>query len=80
MLGYPEQLGKKRETKDDSAERAADAATLDPAGQSAMFQKLLGSPLGALGKSLIGMPGRSSSAVQRGAARKSSGSRARPPR
>ena len=53
LLGYPEHLGKK---PDDSSEAAREggAEQIDPAGQAAMFQKLLDSPLGALGKGLIG--------------------------
>ncbi len=38
-------------------------AEIDAGGQIAMFQKLLNSPLGALGKSLTGNPARSSAAV-----------------
>ena len=50
LLGYPEQFIRKPE----AAAGEADPAVADPAGQSAMFQRLLNSPLGALGKSLIG--------------------------
>jgi hypothetical protein len=53
FLQYPERFG----SKSDRAPEAGgqdDAAVVDPAGQAAMFQKLLKSPLGALGKSLIG--------------------------
>ncbi len=53
LLGYPEQFRKKPDAVAENA-READSAQLDPAGQNAMFQKLLDSPLGALGKSLIG--------------------------
>ena len=52
-LGYPERLGKKPDA-DANDPSQADPAMLDPAGQAAMFQRLLNSPLGALGKSLIG--------------------------
>ncbi|HZW34298.1 MAG TPA: hypothetical protein VFF52_26480 [Isosphaeraceae bacterium] len=56
VLGYPDQLGKR---KDESPagpplSREATLAELDPGGQMAMFQKLLNSPLGVLGKSLVG--------------------------
>jgi len=57
VLGYPNQLVK---LKDESPRGGAPSpgestmAELDPGGQMAMFQKLLNSPLGALGKSMIG--------------------------
>jgi hypothetical protein len=52
-LAYPEQLARKSDEKGPAGD-PAEADLLDPAGQAAMFQKLLNSPLGALGKSLIG--------------------------
>jgi hypothetical protein len=53
LLGYPEHLVKKPAAPAEPAREDA-SAQLDPAGQAAMFQKLLNSPLGALGKSLVG--------------------------
>lgn len=53
LLGYPEQFHKKP-AADAEADPAPVSAESDPAGQAAMFQRLLNSPLGALGKSLIG--------------------------
>jgi hypothetical protein len=54
LLGYPEHFVKKSDEAARAAAREAEAEQLDPAGQSAMFQKLLKSPLGAMGKGLIG--------------------------
>jgi hypothetical protein len=54
LLGYPEHLVKKSDAAARADAREAEAKELDPAGQSAMFAKLLNSPLGALGKGLIG--------------------------
>jgi hypothetical protein len=55
QLGYPDQLGKRPEEKAARAESPADAmAEIDPGGELKMFQNLLNSPLGALGKSVIG--------------------------
>jgi hypothetical protein len=59
-LGYPDQLGRKKDDEEKPA--AGDSATLaamEDAGQAAMFQKLLNSPLGAMGRGIIGDPGRS---------------------
>jgi hypothetical protein len=54
-LGYPEHLGRKPDPAAGAAANRDDAAAeLDLAGQAAMFQRLLNSPLGALGRSLIG--------------------------
>jgi hypothetical protein len=52
VLSYPDQLGKRKDQTE--TQEAADASEIDPAGQLALFQKLLSSPLGALGKSVIG--------------------------
>ena len=76
LLGYPERLGKKPDAgADDSSQ--ADPAALDPAGQAAMFQRLLNSPLGALGKSLIGnaVPTGPSAGRRPGSRAKASGTR-----
>jgi hypothetical protein len=57
VLGYPNQLGKRKdESPRGEAARSQETALaeLDPGGQMAMFQKLLNSPLGALGKSMLG--------------------------
>ncbi len=57
VLGYPEQLGQRKDKSRElgpSMPNGAAMPELDPAGQNAMFQKLLNSPLGAMGKSLIG--------------------------
>jgi hypothetical protein len=52
-LGYPDQLG--RPAAGRRGGRDADAgAEFDPGGQMAMSQALLNSPLGALGKALLG--------------------------
>jgi hypothetical protein len=53
FLQYPEKLGNNAGRRPGAAGQA-DAALADPAGQAAMFQRLLNSPLGAMGKSLIG--------------------------
>ncbi len=76
VLGYPEQLGRKPDKSPGPAGEQADSAMLDPAGQAAMFQRLLNSPLGAMGKSLIGNPGGSNADARR---RKSSRSRSTGP-
>ena len=46
-------------------------AEIDAGGQIAMFQKLLNSPLGALGKSMTGNPVATSRSVARGSASRS---------
>jgi hypothetical protein len=59
VLGYPDQLGRKPDSGNEAASRSAKAEAMDeidPGGQLALFQKLLNSPLGALGKSMIGKP------------------------
>lgn len=72
LLGYPDQLGKRSPADKDAVTDPANSAVLDPAGQNAMFQRLLGSPIGALGKSLIGgVPGQSDGSAQRRSRRKS---------
>jgi hypothetical protein len=75
FLGYPEQLGKRRDADNPPDGPVAEAAVLDPAGQAAMFQQLLNSPLGALGKSLIRVPDRSKAGSRRGPRRNPAGSR-----
>lgn len=54
-LGYPEELGKKK-GEDPKAASGQDPALaeLNQAGQAELFQKLLNSPLGAMGKGLLG--------------------------
>jgi hypothetical protein len=54
VLSYPDQLGKRPAAPSPGLAGSSEATMLDPAGQLAMFQKLLNSPLGALGKGLIG--------------------------
>jgi hypothetical protein len=80
LLGYPEHLGKKPDDGPGDA-REAGAETIDPAGQAAMFKKLLNSPLGALGKSLIGdaVPSRPPSGSRRGARDRRNGTRSSGP-
>src|SRR5262249_36285633 len=54
-LAYPEKLGEKRPAENDNGRgRAPAMAEIEPAGQLAFYQRLLNSPLGALGKGLIG--------------------------
>jgi hypothetical protein len=56
FLQYPEKLASKSGRRTESTGQD-DSALADPAGQAAMFQRLLNSPLGAMGKSLIGGAG-----------------------
>src|SRR5262249_54864919 len=78
-LGYPEQLGKKQEAEGDPAsskERAM--AEIDPSGEMEMFQRLLNSPLGALGRGLLGAgasPNRRSGAADKARAGRRSDAR-----
>jgi hypothetical protein len=61
VLGYPEQFGRRPSAV---AEAGAGTSDVENEGQAAMFRRLLDSPLGAMGKSLIGnavTPGRSAS-------------------
>jgi hypothetical protein len=61
VLGYPERFDRKPSP---AAEVEAGTSDLENEGQAAMFRRLLNSPLGAMGKSLIGnaaTPGRSGS-------------------
>jgi hypothetical protein len=60
VLGYPDRLVSRSNKWGDGPD-ASQAAMIDDGGQAAMFQKLLNSPLGALGKSLIGNPGKTAS-------------------
>lgn len=53
-LVYPDQLGKKKEADGADSARQKEMAEIDPGGQMEMFQKLLNSPLGAMGRGLIG--------------------------
>ena len=75
-LGYPEQLGKKKDEGEGgsgAAEQRA-LAEIDPAGQMEMFQRLLNSPLGAMGRGLIGdaaTPGRPPAGARKPGARRS---------
>jgi hypothetical protein len=68
-LAYPERLTYKRKEADGTPGDQANSALTDPAGQAEMFQKLLNSPLGALGKSLIGDVGRSKADPRRRSAK-----------
>jgi hypothetical protein len=52
VLGYPDQLGSRKD--DPEKARTAEMSEIDQGGQVALFQKLLKSPLGALGKSVLG--------------------------
>jgi hypothetical protein len=55
LLGYSDQLVRKPgPDKDAAAAREAELAELDLGGQSALFERLLNSPLGALGRGLLG--------------------------
>jgi hypothetical protein len=57
LLGYPDRLGQKPgRDEGDAAARARETgmADLDLAGQAAMFERLLDSPLGAMGRGLLG--------------------------
>jgi hypothetical protein len=59
-LSYPAQLGRRpadgRQDGPDTSKAQAALGEIDPDGQMAMFQALLNSPLGALGKSMVGNP------------------------
>jgi hypothetical protein len=80
MLGYPERLGTKKGNDDESGPAREQAmAEIDPAGQMEMFQRLLNSPLGAMGRGLIGTASgvRRPDADARAPARRRSGTRAR---
>jgi len=64
-LGYPDQLGRrvdKTRRAGSQMSQEANMSEIDPGGELALFQKLLNSPLGALGKSVIGGPAKSASA------------------
>jgi hypothetical protein len=78
-LGYPDQLGKKKEG-DGGPESAKERAMteIDPAGQMEMFQRLLNSPLGVMGRGLIGdAAGHSTGAATKSRGRRGPDSRAR---
>jgi hypothetical protein len=70
-LSYKDQIGGSLEKgKAAGAQSPQDAMAGIDGGEAAMFQKLLNSPLGALGKSLVGNPATSSG--RRGSAARSS--------
>lgn len=86
-LGYPDELGSKRDDtagKSESGKERA-MAEFDPSGQMELFQRLLNSPIGAMGRGLIGdavgkSPGASKRARGRaGPAPRVTGSRAGTP-
>ena len=59
VLSYPDQLGTPKERRPGGNSRTDQTAAmeeLDMAGQLGLFQKLLNSPLGKMGKSLTGIP------------------------
>jgi hypothetical protein len=79
-LGYPEQLGKKKEDAESESAKERATTEIDPAGQMEMFQRLLNSPLGAMGRGLIGdaaAPGRSAGAASKARGRRRPDSPAR---
>ena len=78
-LGYPEELGKKKEADGESGSTKEQAITkIDPGGQMQMFQRLLNSPLGAMGRGLIGnAAGRSTGPAKKARGRTGTDSRAR---
>lgn len=81
-LGYPTELGKKKETDGKPGpESDPTVAEIEGAGQAEIFQELLNSPLGAIGRSILGQVGKppgpaigkAGAAKNRGAKRSSSG-------
>jgi hypothetical protein len=67
-LGYPEKLGQKKESNEKpTPDPGAGMADIDPTGQAALYQQLLKSPLGAMGRSLIGDAGRLGGGMSRAA-------------
>lgn len=69
-LGYPDRLGNKKEEGGPPSADQRLMSEIDPGGQMEMFQRLLGSPLGAMGRGLLGnaLPsGRANGARGRGA-------------
>jgi hypothetical protein len=70
-LGYQDQIGSSLDKGKAAGDQSPkDAMAQIDGGQAAMFRKLLNSPLGALGKSLVGNPATSSG--RRGSAARSS--------
>lgn len=53
-LGYPDQLGKKKDAGESESARDRAMREIDPAGENEMLRRLLNSPLGAMGRGLIG--------------------------
>ena len=75
-LGYPDRLGKKKDEGESGSGPAGERAMaeIDPAGQVEMFQRLLNSPLGAMGRGLIGdaaTAGRTPGGARKSGARRS---------
>jgi hypothetical protein len=54
VLSYPDQLGRRPDTPRPGIAGPPEASMLDPSGQLAVIRKLLDSPLGALGRSIVG--------------------------
>ncbi len=54
VLSYPDQLGNRPAAPRPGIAGSPEATMLDPSGQLAVIQKLLKSPLGALGRSIVG--------------------------
>jgi hypothetical protein len=76
-LNYPDELGKKKgEDGKSEAGKERAMAEIDPSGQMEMFQRLLNSPLGAMGRGLIGdAVGKSPGASKKARGRAAPGSR-----
>ena len=73
-LAYPEQLGKKKEDGDSDSAKERAMSEIDAGGQMEMFQRLLNSPLGKMGRGMIGNP---AGAAAKGRGRRASNSSAR---
>jgi hypothetical protein len=73
VLGYSDRLDRGSNKVRDPGPAESQQVQVDPGGQIALFRGLLNSPIGALGKSLIGNPGRASTSAPR--SRRSRGSR-----
>jgi hypothetical protein len=79
-LGYPEQLGKKKEDADSESAKEQAISEIDGGAQMEMFQRLLKSPLGKMGQGVLGKgagAGRSADAAAKGRGRRGSNSPAR---
>jgi hypothetical protein len=75
VLTYSDRLGSKEDRGRPGSEDPQQAmAEIDAGGQLAMFQKLLNSPLGALGKRMVGDPAQNSSAARSKRSRRPRGS------